>query len=92
MDRQTDRHTHAHISAKKVLCQQEGTFCGAQLTCIQKPQSDVGLMAQVALINGCVGGLALEECHLLEAVICKPLAHQGITRGVIEGDVIADLS
>ena len=64
---------------------------GARPTCIQQPQGAVWRIALVALIDGLVGSLALEECHLLCAVIHEPLAYQG-TRGgrAVEADVITD--
>lgn len=63
----------------------------AVLTCVQQPQGAVWRIALVALINGRVGGLALEECHLLGAIIHKPLAYLGTGGTIVEADVVTDL-
>ena len=61
------------------------------LTCVQQPQGAVWRIALVALNNGRVGGLALEECHLLGAIIHEPLAHLGTGGTIVEADVVTDL-
>ena len=54
---------------------QQGHAGRAVLTCVQQPQGAVWRIALVALINGCVGSLALEKFHLLSAIIHEPLAY-----------------